>query len=229
MNDARDLEWLRAITNPDRVGLEEPWTITFNGTPHTVATDGYLLVLIVGNHGFSPSPMPRMYDSVIGRGVPRSAPTIFPIEDALETLCADISRDPCKGCRNSGQVECTSCDGEGSWSCECSDCHNSHIAACDECDGRGWNPCTCGRQSKDGTVERVCIGDAQFNRHVLTKFLPYVPLGGVVTWQQDDPMKVAVLRASDMSAFVMPIRPVDPADTRSTARYVIELGAEIHA
>lgn len=75
----------------------------------------------------------------------------------------------CERCKNTQEVTCAECNGEGSDSCICSHCSDEHDAICDECDGDG--KVACGACQDTDYRRPVKVLDRVLNGYELAKVL----------------------------------------------------------
>jgi hypothetical protein len=201
----RDYSWLTSFTSPGdaRAVVRQPYTISLDGVPHSVATDGLRMVLVPGEHGFpaAPSEVERRFHDIFGYQ-PKAAPVTLSLAELKQFCGVPVESRTCATCHDSGMVECSDCGGEPQM-CECPCCNNQHDIECLRCRDRGETPCPdCkGDFSKPQPAR---FGVDYFDRSLLARSLQNLS-GETVTWQFDrGSRRHVILRTQEWTLFVVP-------------------------
>lgn len=200
-------------TSESRLQLAAPFTYIWNGEPWTGASDGHLIAMTRGAHGFADAlPSLNVMKAIDGSG--HGAGVAIDLA-ALRELAWPSITEKCTACEGSGQLECSECGGRGSSDCSCY-CGNEHKSECRECDGRGWESCDCPAGIR-ALVDRrpVNIGIGRFDLTLFARCLPHVGVD-VGVWHQSEPEKAARIDAGEWIIVLMPLRQNSETDTDET-------------
>jgi hypothetical protein len=214
-------------TDGNRIALATPFTVMFADGPHTIATNGLVLMDVIGEHGF---PAYSAEDPKVGANV-------TPIIDALKTadpVPVDIGAlrsfvgvvdtaepNKCETCDGEEEIECPECDGDCFDDCEC-DCGNVHERSCEKCKGEGTVACpNCDPVPPDD--DHVRIGARRFRRAILYYAFRYLP-NETALWHEGGEGRASVLTGDGWRLLLMPMRefdqPVLPTFALSEASHV---------
>lgn len=205
--------WLWNFTDPEREVCKQPFTVQWNGAPHTLATNGHIMVLTPELFGCDAPLNEQPYQQVFAT-FPTGPECEFPITEVRKAIGLsepEAVRPDCDKCANTGKTECDECDGDGDMECECS-CGDCHTTACDECDGNGNLPCDCAwAVGQPLTITPVRIGRWRYNLAYLRRVLVHMP-DSPATWQEGAyEGRSNILRVGPWAVVIQGVRETDAA------------------
>lgn len=169
-----NLKRFSAKSNSSAYPLQnEPHQVVHNGRNWTVATNGFLAVMVAGES-----------DALVARGQDwaKMAGVIFPQGEKYlvdyQVLCdwsGKIAPDvECKTCEGTGEVDCKECEGNGYTTEVCRKCEHQHDCNCD-CDNGTVDCGSCQDGEQEPEPIRGRILDRLFNKQTLARLLTALP------------------------------------------------------
>src|SRR5690625_678095 len=207
---------MESFCDLNEVRYSNPMSLTIDGQPYAVATNGFVLVLVQAENEFVD------VSKALSETSKESIVTWFNLaRSGMPTPLASIKEwagpsgvkeeEPCTQCDASEKVTCTWCHGRKRTICEC-DCGDQHNATCDQCDGSGKIPCPrC--QNPYGQRPPVRIGwflDRSFDRERFTQALFRFNDEIVKIHLQEGHLAPVHISGSDWHVTLMPMRLDDP-------------------
>lgn len=220
MSEERVAEWawLAGVCSTEaeylksRPMLANPWTVAMPDGPWTVATNRHRMVGVRGEYGFpnAPDDFAKTLAPILDRAFPGEARAIDlnALRSFVGCFAVEVPPPDCATCKNTGEIVCEECNGEGESECSCSDCGNEHTSDCATCCGDGKDDCPdCDRNTFK--PDRGRIFGTLFDRTILRYPLQHLR-GDLAAWSAGESNQgIYRLETPEWRLLVMPLRDTD--------------------